>query len=442
MTATRDPDRLLRAWLDLMPDEAPDRAIAAVLQATETTPQAGSLVPAFRRFSMSRLSMAIAAAAVVVVLGGVILLIRPSNPIGPSLAPTNAPPPTAAQPSVALAGPVSAELQDDWLGAPRAVTGLAAFAGTHLRISADVVEITQSNTQTTPFLRAGAASDAGTLRLEGQATTLPNQCPADSSGTYRVALSPSGQTLTLTLVADTCEARGLAIAGAWWRADCLESSCLGLIDPGTYGTEYFLPRMRARADWRPEFGALGFTTTIPWAQAADWPAHAILMSPEQFAKWTPDGGPEDPSDILVLAKPAAILDAAACHDPAEVDPAVGQTVDALMAYVTSQPGIDATEVSDFSIDGYDGKMVDIQLASSFVGGCPGSPAGENLLISSLGREFGDDWGVGLSGTHKTRLMLISLGRSDVVGIAVESTATDLEATLNAALPIIHSFTFK
>jgi Tol biopolymer transport system component len=39
MTATRDPDRLLRAWLDLMPDEAPDRAIAAVLQQTAHTAQ-------------------------------------------------------------------------------------------------------------------------------------------------------------------------------------------------------------------------------------------------------------------------------------------------------------------------------------------------------------------------------------------------------------------
>ena len=40
MTTTRDPDRILRAWLDLMPDEAPDRAIAAVLQAVERASQA------------------------------------------------------------------------------------------------------------------------------------------------------------------------------------------------------------------------------------------------------------------------------------------------------------------------------------------------------------------------------------------------------------------
>ena len=39
MTTERDFDRLARAWLELAPDEAPDRVIAAVLQAAETTPQ-------------------------------------------------------------------------------------------------------------------------------------------------------------------------------------------------------------------------------------------------------------------------------------------------------------------------------------------------------------------------------------------------------------------
>ena len=42
MTEERDFDRLARAWLELGPDKAPDRAIAAVLQAVETTPQVRS----------------------------------------------------------------------------------------------------------------------------------------------------------------------------------------------------------------------------------------------------------------------------------------------------------------------------------------------------------------------------------------------------------------
>jgi hypothetical protein len=69
MTATRDPDRLLRAWLDLMPDEAPDRVITSVLQATATAQQARAL-PRLgpRRFQMTRLSLIAAGAAMIVVL--------------------------------------------------------------------------------------------------------------------------------------------------------------------------------------------------------------------------------------------------------------------------------------------------------------------------------------------------------------------------------------
>jgi hypothetical protein len=440
MTTNRDPDRLLRAWLDLMPDEAPDRAIAAALQAAEHAPQVRSLVPTFRWSSTNRLSVAIAAAAVVVVLGGGVLLVGPSMLVGPSAAPSNQPSSTALPAGSQAAAVISEDLQGDWLGAERVVTGLAADAGTHLRIAADTVEITQSNNQDTPLLRAGARSASGELHLFGQGTT-PQQCPASSSGTYRVELSPSGQTLTLALVSDDCEARGPAIAGTWWRSDCPGKSCLGLIDPGTYGTQSFLPRMSRPGEWRPEFGGMAFSTTVPWAQVADSPTNTILVSPEQFAKWTTDGGPEDRSDIFVFTQPAAILDGPACHDPAEVDPSVGRSVEELMAFVSSQPGIEASEISDATIDDYDGKMVDLQLATPYTGGCPGSPRGQNLLVSSLGRDFAD-YQVGLHGTQQTRLILVAIGGSDVVGIAIEASGPDWEAELDAALPIVHSFTFK
>src|SRR4029079_2406821 len=42
MSATRDPDPIVRAWLDLMPDEAPDRVVDAIRDAIELTPQAAA----------------------------------------------------------------------------------------------------------------------------------------------------------------------------------------------------------------------------------------------------------------------------------------------------------------------------------------------------------------------------------------------------------------
>src|SRR4051794_41698375 len=39
MTHERDFDRIAQAWLSVAPNEAPDRVVAAVLEAIETTPQ-------------------------------------------------------------------------------------------------------------------------------------------------------------------------------------------------------------------------------------------------------------------------------------------------------------------------------------------------------------------------------------------------------------------
>ena len=68
MTDDRTFDRLTRAWLDLMPDEAPDRTVEAVLQAVVTTPQVRRpwrWLP-WRSTPMNRATLAIGTTAVVV----------------------------------------------------------------------------------------------------------------------------------------------------------------------------------------------------------------------------------------------------------------------------------------------------------------------------------------------------------------------------------------
>jgi Tol biopolymer transport system component len=82
MTTTRDPDRLLRAWLDLMPDGAPDRVVSAVLQAVEATPQVRGLrLLGPRRSPMNRLSLIAAIAVIAAALvGGALLLTAGQQP--------------------------------------------------------------------------------------------------------------------------------------------------------------------------------------------------------------------------------------------------------------------------------------------------------------------------------------------------------------------------
>jgi hypothetical protein len=114
MTDDRDFDRIARAWLEIGPNEAPDRAVAAVLEAAETTPQVRPLPQRLLwRFPMlNRLPIAAyVAVAVAIVVGGGLLLLRPNNGSGiggatqspspsPSVAatpaPTSSPTPTAS----------------------------------------------------------------------------------------------------------------------------------------------------------------------------------------------------------------------------------------------------------------------------------------------------------------------------------------------------------
>jgi hypothetical protein len=91
MSADRDVDRTVRAWLDLMPDEVPDRVIAAVATAVESTPQIRRPTAACGRFaSMSRFSFAAVALAIVAVVAGGVTITRFNTPA--VAAPTAIPP--------------------------------------------------------------------------------------------------------------------------------------------------------------------------------------------------------------------------------------------------------------------------------------------------------------------------------------------------------------
>ena len=127
MTDERTFDRLARAWLDLMPDEAPDRAVEAVLQAIETTPQ---VRPPWRwlpgRLSnMNRTLIAAAVSgAVVLAVGGGLWLTRSDGP--PVGGPSPTPSPSASPSASAPPATVPEELQYQWLGEVADAPGLPA----------------------------------------------------------------------------------------------------------------------------------------------------------------------------------------------------------------------------------------------------------------------------------------------------------------------------
>ena len=124
--------RTILAWLDLMPDEAPDRVVDAVLQAVATTPQVRrALVGRWRYPRMPRV-VGLAAAALVVALGGVVLLgPRLTEDAGQVGAPPESPtqPLASSTPSASPAAtlaitPLPASLRSEWLADVTSIDGI------------------------------------------------------------------------------------------------------------------------------------------------------------------------------------------------------------------------------------------------------------------------------------------------------------------------------
>jgi hypothetical protein len=230
MTAHHDPDRTIRAWLDLMPDEAPYRTVAAVLQAVEAAPQRRRGFRGRWRFpTMSRFAILAAAAAVVVAIGGVALLgSRPATdavPIGaPSASPAvpapTATPAPAATPAPTLAvAPLSAPFRSQWLADIATVEGL----GDHeprVRLvvgsgGRDVALQTNSFGNTT---LSSVPVEASSTELRLVTDAKGAGCEVGDEGRYRWALSDDGLLLTLETIADTCATRAAAFARTWTRS--------------------------------------------------------------------------------------------------------------------------------------------------------------------------------------------------------------------------------
>jgi hypothetical protein len=219
MNANRNPDGRIRAWLDLMPDEAPDRAIANVLQAIESTPQVRRpLVPAIRRFPMlNRLSLAAAAAvAIVAVIAGAALLSRPSSTVG------GPPTPSPALSTTPALAPTA--LRATWL----ADTGPAASPG---RGGSMIRLVVSPAGDTVTILDAGGVTFASRpvsgsgAELDITSTASADGCQIGDLGRYRFAFGTDGVVpgsdgtlLSLAVVADSCATRMAMLNRTWVHA--------------------------------------------------------------------------------------------------------------------------------------------------------------------------------------------------------------------------------
>ena len=434
MTANDDFDRISRAWLDLMPDEAPDRAVDAVLRAVATTPQVRRWRPAsWRKLPMNRLPLAFAAVAIAIALGGAVLLIRPGTDqqSGGVATPSVAPSPAASATTSPAGGSIPIELQGRFMGGSNDF--VVSGAGSSIFFDGQSFELAQSNENTNPRLTAQVSlSDAGLIHLTGSGA---GPCPADAGGDYDWSLSPSGRVVTLTPIEDACTQRSTALAGTWSRMGCTtaDDNCLGLLDAGTYMSQFIAPRVDPGATWNPVVGGLTYTVPDGWANASDWPETFELVP---AAELPPIDDADRTGGIGVFTQPAALTQDPPCSD--QVEPGVGRTVDDLVSWLGTVPGLATTEPTPITIDGRSGQMLDLSLDPSWTGICNESDPDKTPIVVYL-----NPGAVGMRGDERARLILLDLGDGDVVAIAVGTRdQASFDAFIPEAMPVIESFQFE
>jgi hypothetical protein len=453
MTTQRDFDQIARAWLELSPDEAPDRTIAAVLDAVATTPQVRTWRPVLRRLPLMNrpLLAAVVAAGLIVAVGGGIWISRPGpNVGGPSSQPFGSPRASASGLQSANSDtPIPVGLRSRWFGGIRPVSGLQPGAGASLDFQPGTFGISQSNHQEVA-LYGSTASVAGDGRLRFVTSVSRPDCNVGDVGTYPWTLSPSGQTLTIGAGTDMCAARQAAVTGVWWSVDCkVGDTCLGDLDAGTYGSEYIDPLLAANAysSWAPRYGALSFTVPDGWANSADWPSTFKLTPTADYALETKDGPPDGVyHEVEVFTEPAAAIQDGTCDSKPE--PSVGRSVDALVAWLEKLPSIATTKATPITIGGHAGRMLDVAIDPGWKTTCPGEPKPLAQYLVPAGVRS-DGYSIGVFPGERQRLILLDLGKGDVLGILIDdrndsapSDASRFDALVAAAMPVIQGFTFK
>jgi hypothetical protein len=230
MTTDRDFDRIAAAWLDLMPDKAPDRVVAEILEDVALTPQARRPLVRLPWTSPQTHRLLLIAATVmlgVALLGGAVLLAggQPSTPNPtPAAPPSVVPSPTAADtsipsPTAAVSGsPVAESLRSIWTAFAPANATLGTGGGpVNLIVSTTGETVASGNFGAAGSYSSRITPDAtDTIRIVLERSA--GKCAAGAEGTYRWALSADRSQLTLTELSDTCRNRAIEFSRTWVRS--------------------------------------------------------------------------------------------------------------------------------------------------------------------------------------------------------------------------------
>jgi len=425
MSPNRDFDDIARAWLDLMPDHAPDHAIAAVRKAVETTPQRRAWPWPIGRVQPANRLVAIAAAAIVLVVGTSFLLHGP-NAIDPG---------TVASPTPASSGaaldPIPGPLLARWMGPTNDL--LPTGAGSSILIGPHSLAVSQSNLLDRPFLSATAdTSGAGQFRLTAMDTA--GGCASGGVGTYRWTLSGSGRTLTIAPIADACFARQAVVAGTYWLEGCKDTAtaCLGDLDAGIYKSQYISPLAAPGATWAPLFGGITYAVPGGWANFTDYPGVFGLAPSSAFAATTPEARtPGVRIDVFRQVSPES--QASPCSGLPQ--DGVEATPDAFLVWLRGLPSVTVGKSSSITINGRSGAWADVAMVPARAPTCGTDQVAEYMVAGGQGE--------GILAGETQRLIILDAGPGRLLAIRLGvSGGTSLADFATAAMPIVTSMEFR
>ena len=423
MNSRREIERVLETWFVDGPTVMPDRVFDAVFDRVERTPQRRLARLHMRLTEMTpriRLIAAAAAAVLVAVVGYSLIGRGPEPNIGATPSPSSGP---TFDPTVPAA------LRGRWNGGTRAMPGIPAGSGTSILFDATSVALGRSINVETPQLRSLVRA-VGPGLLEFQSAADGQRCPVADMGRYAWALGPGGRTLTLTVRDEACADRQAGLSGTWWLVDCpvADNGCYGVLEGGTYSSQYFDPFVPANGIWEARFGALVFTLPPKWANTADWP--------ESFTLEPPDA----PGNVGIYLVSGVVVPAG--DDPCSEAPSTsgGQTAQEILDWLSSAPGLVVSAPTAVTVGGLDGWRLELSMDPAWATPCPAFSNGGPGRVTFVDRAAGEGFAWGFLAGQRERLFLLDIGdgRTLLIDISAPSQGA-FDDLANKATTIVESF---
>jgi hypothetical protein len=284
-----------------------------------------------------------------------------------------------------------------------------------------------------------AVADSDMVAVTATVETIG--CAIGDVGIYRWSLTGKDTYMTLTAVGpDACAAREEALSGDWVRSDLPPpADPEATLPPGAHQTSSFNPFGDP-----PQSGRLSYTVAEGWQVKQDEAAVFVLHHLADAAQ----GQTSADTFLALFVQPrmsAVPKDGAACDRPIGEAPGVGAGVGDLVAAIVARPGVVSTAPIPVKVGGYDGQLLDLQLAASWTGGCitPEGPIGGLPIINQAGSGTGPAVGVGPD--HPVRLILLDLTKGRTMAVVIFEPEpiqpSPFEAHAAEVMPIIESFEF-